>query len=552
MKMKTYRLVSLAIGCVAFAFAACSDLDLNESQYHSKEYQFSDFSQVKEVMTNVYGYLQSGFASFQECASDDAVYADSPDVCKSYYDGSWSANEVVDDQWSHYYAAIRAANYLLENCPEDFDIARWDERYRIYLAQLKNYPYEARALRAWFHMELLKRYRRIVIADKTYSVSEVNSLEPVEYDKAVEWIANELEDCAKYLPDSYSDTYYSEIGRVTKGFALAARARLLLYAASPLNNPGGDASEYAKAAEAALDFIDANRKSLQYGVVRQQFNAEAKDLIFGIREAASNNFESNNFPAGYEGGNSGICPSLNLVEAFDMADGTPFDFDANKEALLDASKRDPRLARDILSNGDSFKGSVIESYTGGNNGLPKENASPTSFYLRKFIQEATSLTTGNVNSYPHIYPLLRVQEVYLNYAEALFEGTKNPDFTGVFHGVRYVLSPRSAVNLIRAAYSMPEIPSDLPVDQFRMRLRNERRVELCFEGHRFWDLRRWKIGESTKEIYGITITKIGDQDYSVVRNLVQNRYWNDKMNWYPISEVELHKNGNLVQNDGWE
>lgn len=549
--MKKYRYLSLVAGCLTFAFTACSDLELNESQYHSKEYQFSDFSQVKEVMTNVYGYLQSGFSNFQECASDDAVYAGSPDVCKSYYDGSWSANEVVDDQWSHYYSGIRAANYLLENCPEDFDIARWDERYSIYLAQLKNYPYEARALRAWFHMELLKRYRRIVIADKTYTVSEVNNLAPAEYDEAVEWISNELEECSKHLPDSYSDTYYSEIGRVTKGFALAARARLLLYAASPLNNPSGDASKYAKAAEAALEFISANSKTLQYSIIKQQFNAESKDLIFGIREAASNTFEANNFPVGYEGGSSGICPTLNLVEAFDMADGTPFDFDADKDALLDASKRDPRLSRDILSNGDSFKGSVIESYTGGNNGLPKENASPTSFYLRKFIQEATSLTTGNVTSYPHIYPLLRVSEVYLNYAEALFEGTKDPDFTGVFKGTRYSISPRGAINLIRAAYSMPEIPADLTAEQFRTRLRNERRVELCFEGHRFWDLRRWKTGEDTKEIYGITITKNGDEDYSIQKKLVQSRYWDDKMNWYPISEVELHKNGNLVQNDGW-
>lgn len=139
-----------------FCVCACSDLDLDESQYHTRKYQFSNFDKVKEVMTNVYGYLESGFYNFQECASDDAVYANSPDVLKQYYDGSWSANKVVDDKWGHYYAGIRAANYLLENCPDDYEISRWDEQYPVYLEQLRNYPWEARALRAYYHAELLK------------------------------------------------------------------------------------------------------------------------------------------------------------------------------------------------------------------------------------------------------------------------------------------------------------------------------------------------------------------------------------------------------------
>ena len=549
--MKSYKLLLLALAGMAGVFTSCSDLDLNESQYHTKKYQFSDFPQVKEVMTNVYGYLQSGFYNFQECASDDAVYANSPDIVKSYYDGSWSANKVVDDQWSHYYSGIRAANYLLENCPDDFEIARWSEQYNIDLTQLKNYPWEARALRAYFHMELLKRYHNIVIADQTYTVGQVNSLVPATYDEAVKWISNELDTCAQHLPSTYSNTYYSEIGRVTKGFALAARARLLLYAASPLNNPSGSTSKYGDAAAAALQFITANNSSFRYALTKQLFNTECKDLIFGIRESASNTFESLNFPVGYEGGKSGTCPSLNLVEAFDMADGTPFSFDKDKDALLDATKRDPRFARDILSNGDLFKDATVETFTGGKNGLPQDNASPTSFYLRKFIQEPTSLVTGNVKNYAHIYPLFRLEEVYLNYAEALFEGTGDPNFTGVFSATKYTLSPRAAVSLVRKIYGMAEIPSSISKDDFRTRLRNERRVELCFEGQRFWDLRRWKIGDDTKNIYGITITKVDDKTFSVEKKLVQSRYWNEKMYLYPISEVELHKNPNLIQNTGW-
>lgn len=527
--------------------AGCNDLELNESQYHTKKYQFGNFAQVKEVMTNVYGYLQSGFYNFQECATDDAVYANTPDTCRNYYNGSWSANNVVDDVWGHYYAGIRAANYLIENCPEDYEIARWDESYKYNLEQLQNYPWEAKALRAFFHMELLKRYRSIIIADRTYTREEVNSLIPSTYDEAVNWIDSELKECAEHLPATYSNSYFSEVGRVTSGFAKAARVRLLLYAASPLNNAYTDRAKYAKAAAAAREYIASGELTL----TKQAFNAESRELIFGIRESASNTFEVNNFPAGYEGGLSGTCPSLDLVEAFDMADGTPFDYNANKDALLNSSLRDPRFARDILSNGDVFKEETIETFEGGRNGAPLSNASPTGFYLRKFLQESTSLVSGNVTSYMHIYPVFRSAEVYLNYAEALFEGTGNPEFKGNFEGTSYTLSPREAVNAVREVYGMPDLPAGLGEAAFRTRLRNERRVELCFEGHRFWDIRRWKSGDLTKEIHGISLTKAADETYRIEKKTVQSRYWDEKMYLYPVSEEELHKNPNLNQNPGW-
>ena len=549
--MKKY-ITSFFVSLLAVsALVSCGDLELDQSVYHNKKYLFSDFGRVKEVMTNVYGYVESGFYSFHECASDDAVYANSPDVAKIYYDGSWSANNVTsDDKWSHYYAGIRAANYLIENCPEDFEIARYDDNYKYLLAQLQLHPWEAKALRAYYHMELLKRYKNIVIADKTYTTEEVNKLLPATYSQAVNWIAAELKAAAEKLPDTYENTSYAEIGRVTRGFALAARARLLLYAASPLNNASGDKKLYVAAAAAAQDFFNTVPKTT-FVLADQKFNVECKDLIFGRREGTNNTFESNNFPVGYEGGKSGTCPTLNLVEAFDMKDGTPFNFEKHKDALLNSSMRDPRFAKAILSNGDIFKGVAVETFVGGQNGMPKENASPTSFYLRKFVQEATSLTTGNVSKHLHLYPIFRLEEVYLNYAEALFEATGSSEYTGTLDGTSFSMSPRAALNAIRKVYGMPEIPAGLSADDFRKRLRNERRVELCFEGHRFWDLRRWKEGEKTKEIYGLSIVKGTDDTYTVEKVLVQTRYWNDKQYWYPLSNTEYYKNQNLIQNTGW-
>lgn len=533
----------------------CNDLELEESQYHSKTYQFSDFDKVKEVMTNVYGYLQSGFSSvggtMLDCASDDAVYTSSTDSIKTYFDGSWSASNVIDDQWGHLYSGIRAANYFLENCPEDFPDSKYNDDYSRNIAQLKNYPWEAKALRAYFHFELLKRYGNIVIADRTYTKDEVGSLTQSSFDQAASWIASEFKEAAKHLPDTYSGTYFAEIGRVTKGFALAGRSRVLLYAASALNNPQNDKKKWSEAAAAAKEMLDYSATTGTYKLTdfAASPNAESKGIIFCIREAASGNFEKANFPVGYEGGNSGVCPSLNLVEAFDMKSGEPFDFDTNKESLLDPSQRDPRLAKCILSNGDSFKEETLETFIGGKNGLPLTNATPTSFYLKKFIIENTSLTTGNVMTYAHTWPVFRLAEVYLNYAEALFEATGNPSFKGTHEGKEYTMSPLEAITKVREAAGMQGLTETDP-EKFTARLRNERRVELCFEGHRFWDIRRWKIGKNTQTIYGLKITKSGEKDFNVEKTIVQNRDWMDKMNFYPISDMEIHKS-NMHQNPGW-
>lgn len=553
--MKT-RLFAAILATVAFLPVSCTaDLEVNENEYHSKEYMFADFGKVKDIMTNAYGYLTAGFqavgGTMTECATDDAVYANTPNTIKGFYDGSWSANNTMDDVWSTMYSAIRACNYLLENCPEDFEVAKYLEEYTRDVEQLKNYPWEAKVLRAYFHFELLKRYNNIVIADRTFTTDEVNSLLQSDYKTAADWISEELAEAALYLPETYSGTYYSELGRVTKGFALALRSRVLLYAASPLNNPDGDQAPYAAAAKAAKTMIDSNTDSGTFALLDEAFSGESRGVIFGIRLGADNAFERANFPAGYEGGHSGVCPSLNLAEAFDMADGTPFDPVANADALLDGAQRDPRFAKTLLYNGAMFKNQTVETFYGGRNGLPLDEASPTSFYLRKFLKEDTSLSAGSITSFQHLWPVIRLAEVYLNYAEALFEASGNPTFKGTLDGTSYTMSPVEAVNKVRKIYSLPDLPNGIDATTFRARLHNERRVELAFEGHRFWDIRRWKEGDMTTDIFGLKIARNADESLTCTKYTVQTRIWDDKMYFYPISEAERHKNVNLNQNTGW-
>lgn len=551
------KLKNLIILFPSLALAAsCSGfLEVDESAYQSKDYQFVVFANTKKVCTDVYGYLQSYltdlYGPMREAATDNAVYAWESSDIKTFYDGSWGANNTIDDQWSHYYRGIAAANYFLENCPEDYPESVYMKDYKDNMVQLKNFPNEVKTLRALFHFELLKRYNSIPIADRSLSLEEVNSLSPVPYAEAVKWITGQLDEVIPLLPDSYADTRDVEIGRVTKRAARAIKARVLLYHASPLNNSSSDRKLYVKAAAAAKDIIDSGT----YQLVAEDVvnNPEAKGLIFGLRELPSSIFESYNYPMGYEGGASGNCPSQNLFEAFDMLDGTPFSWDnpSHRAVASEFSVRDPRLGKTLMANGSAFREVSLETFKGGRHGLPKEGATPTSYYLKKFVRTETSFVVGNSNSYQHIIPLYRYAEVLLNYAEALFEASGDKDFKGSLEGVNFTLSAFEAVNMVRERAGVGLLPSSLDAESFRTRLRNERRVELAFEDHRFWDIRRWKIGETTGTVFGLSITKESDETLTYDKVVVQNRVWDERMNFYPISDTEKFKNNNLNQNQGW-
>ncbi len=537
---------------LALSVASCDFLNQDEYTYNTTEYQFSTFDNTKAVCSHVYSYLDVDTEwcwTTMSAATDDAVYAWESNGIKSFYNGTWSSRNTLNDRLAHYYAGIAQANYYLENAPDDFPQTQYLQDYKDRMQQLKNFPFEVRFLRAWYHFELMRRYRNIVIMDHSLSPEEVNDKKPVDFHTATEWIVSELDAIIPSLPESYASFVTGRTNRVTKGAAMAFKARILLYDASPLNNPDGDPDRYVKAAKAAKDVLDSGL----YSLVKEKEinNFDARGYIFGVIRSASNGLESTNFPIGVEGGNSGACPSQNLAEAFDMKDGTPFDWNnAEHRALaLDASARDPRFARTLYVNGDKFKGTPLEMWYGGQNAAPKTGATPTSYYLRKVLIEETSFVTGNAISYPHIYPIIRYAEMYLDYAEALFEATGNPDFKGTLSGTDFTMSPLEAVNAVRTRAGVGILKDG---KDFRKRLHNEHRVEFAFENHRFWDIRRWKEGELTEEILGLSL--VLDQEsgeISYTREVVQERPWDDKYYWYPYSEYERYKNHNLIQNPGW-
>lgn len=531
--------------------ASCDYLDFDESVGYQKEDIFSVFARSKTMLTNVYSYLPSDLGNWamQDAATDDGIYVWPTDWIHTFTNGSWSAINTIDNKWDQYYTAIRSANLFLESYQEDFPDIKYNTDYKELMAQYQYYPYEARFLRAFFYFELIKRYNNIILVTKTMNTDEVNSLQPSSYKDITEFIVKECNEITGKLPVNYNDVPGKEIGRITRGAVMALKSRVLLYAASKLNNTESNTEKWKAAALAAKELIDASETNGWYQLIDEKTvnNPDAKGLILQKMEGSSNQFERANFPVGYEGGNTGLCPSQNLMEAFEMIDGTPFNFNNpdHVKDMYNTSKRDPRFFKTMLYNGAGWKGETIESFDGGKNGSPRNGASPTSYYLKKYLQESVKLTTGSTTEERHVWVLFRYAEIFLNYAEAMNEAF-GPQYTDAI----FTLSAQDAINKVRTRAGMP-IVSTSSKDDFTEKIRNERRVELAFEGHRFWDIRRWKIGPESKNIYGLSVIKTGNSTFNYTRILVESRKWEDKMYFYPIEHKECLKNTNLIQNTGW-
>ena len=233
-----------------------------------------------------------------------------------------------------------------------------------------------------------------------------------------------------------------------------------------------------------------------------------------------------------------------------MKDGTPFDWNNPTHVAnmyYDASNketRDPRLYKNVLTNGSIWQKQKVEIFEGGKNKI-LDGSTKTGYYLRKYMNPSVSLDPDKPNKLYHHYVLFRYAEILLNYAEAMNEW-KGPDATA--EGCP--LTAREALNQVRDCADMKHVTENGA--DFTAKVRNERRIELAFEGHRFYDIRRWKIAglDEVRNIYGVKITKSGTS-LSYEKVLLQQMYWNDKMYLFPYPQNEIYMNPDLGQNPGW-
>lgn len=562
--MKQKRIL-FGLACMSL-MVSCADLDYHEYTTYDKNYVFTDFDRTAGVVTDIYSFLDSDIPTDGSLCSacDESEYAWSWSSVFGYTDGRWSPSNPYS-RWD--FAGIRRANFFLtEYVNADFSELKYDKDYEAEMKRFNRYPYEVRFLRAYFYFNLARAYGDVPLITKVLTEDEANQVTRTPVADVFDFIVKECDAIleADQLPVRYSDLVgdaangsSTDGGRVTKQAVMALKARTLLYWASPLFNKENNSDLWRQAAQAnkdVIDFCTANGISLgKYSEIWGTNNWQAGEMIFVRRVGDMNWPETTNFPVGMENGNSGNCPTQTLIDAYEMqATGLAWDEPGSGYDQTDPyAGRDPRLAMTIAVNGDKWPDTnpnPLETYQGGRNGLPLAGATPTGYYLKKYLDKTIDISTSTGSgSTRHNWVTYRLGEFYLNYAEAVFNYLGSADATdGTF-----TMSAVDAVNVVRSRsdVNMPGFPTGLSNDEFTEKYRRERMVELAFEGHRFWDVRRWKDGASQRSIIEMQITKNGDR-YTYNR-VTKSRYWDDKMYLFPIPDSEIRKNPNLTQNPGW-
>ncbi len=592
MKNLFYTLIFiLAAGCLS----SCEDmfgsyLDKAPGAELEEDVVFSDWKRTEYYHNDIYNFLRNGLGrinnSWLDSATDLAMTSYSWGGVRTslnlgnYYASSGAPE--VHTSWRHYYEGIRKVNTFLarvDNVPLGADETAFSREQNV-----RRLKAEARFLRAWFYWELTLRYGGVPMITQRLSPADEDILEHTRetYESCVEWIVSELVDCEEGL--SFDDAIKADqLGRITKGMNLALRSRISLYMASPRNNPTNDLNLWKKAVDDAMlmmtewghlasvpvyylhtvggaDKAQAYQQALT--LRRQNGNPET---IFWRNDAQGDwwQFES---PVSF-GGYGGLCPSQNLIDMYDMengqspftqydetgapvygdpATGTPSGINAASgyNPAKPYSGRDPRFYKTVLYNGATWWDTPIATYEGGKD-KPNGNldATATGYYNRKYMDDSQTHYLNGGTMYRN-WVIIRYAEILLNYAEALNE------YSGPVQEVYDVLQMIRA----RAGFRVSVATSHPGMSQSEMQsfIRRERAVELCFEEHRWWDVRRWDIAEQvlSRPVYGMSITLNDDNSLTYRRTLAQNRVFEQKMYLYPIPREEVWRTG-MDNNPGW-
>lgn len=491
--------------------------------------------------------------------------------------GSFSRGDFEEFNWNVLYARIRQVNIFLENIEEaPFDDPKWKDR-------LKG---EVHFLNAYFYHNLVRLYGGVPIVKEAYDLQDEFLLPRSSLQESIQYIVDEADLAASLLPEGY-EAGGGDIGRATKGAALALKSRILLYAASDLfNDPswaggygnpelisatGDRTAKWQAAKDAAIAVLDLGLYSLQNtGDPVKDYTdlfllKDSKEAIFSRYFIKSRGWEDGalpglaNGPNGYHnwGGNT---PIQELVDDYEMIDGSKFDWDNPAHASAPYENRDPRLSASILYDQAPWRprpsdvaeidpdGKIIirsvETAPGvWNPGLdtrdgPIEdwNGGYSGYYLRKFIDPTVvheyAAAGGNQEAPWHFF---RYGEILLNLAEACIELDEFDE-------------AKTYLNMLRERAGMPDFTET--GDALMERYQNERRIELAFEQHRYFDVRRWMIAPQVmdRNANGIVIEDPLAGPVTYTRNQIQERAWNDKMYFLPILLDEMNRNSELVQN----
>lgn len=563
---------------------------------------FAGRNTAERFLNNVYARVPNEFgqrnpggnenAGLWTGGSDEADYVWGFVQSNDVNIGNWDGNSgFVGDYWRNFYRGIRAASYFMGRVDEVPDMP---ENLKV------QYKAEARALRAMYYFYLCRIYGPVILLGEEVIDPDAD-LETIRIprssmDECVAYISAQLLEAAESLPVSHND---DNLGRITRGVALAFRAQSLLYLASPLFNGNADyatlvnedgknlinqtyeVQKWADAAQAYKQFIDEFVPGT-YELFKKNNGAGEFDPYLSTRDVFLTDWNSEVIfarvgnsigPRQYEmtpyhnghqpeaRGSGGLGATQNMVNAFFMQNGRAIDdpesgyveegFSEDDDVYTRAGtfnqwvNREPRFYTNITYSGSVWlntnNGEIItELFNNGNSGKGTggNDHSTTGYIVRK------AMGLGNWDIGNRTLMLLRLAEIYLSYAEALNES--DPGNADILH----------YINLIREragipSYGSAELPAPVGQDAVREAIWKERRVELAFENARFFDVRRWKIAEQTENgpIFGLNVDTNPPEFYSVV--VLENRVFNKRHYFFPIPQNEINNNNLLIQNLGW-
>lgn len=567
--MKNQKYLILLLSLILGVTNSCDVLEPEDSNVY-------DIDDVKGVVTFAEGILINAYRNIPTShenftlsyASDDAVNNDDGSGVKTAVLGGWTSAANPFSAWNTSYESIFYINTFLEEMGDIVWNPRDSEATKLFADKLEG---EAYALRAWNYFNLLQAHAGlgtngqmlgVPIVDHVLNVNPENHQIPrATFNELVAFIIDDCEKAIGLLPNRWEDSGDSSVdvavgarntNRINGLVARMIKAKTLLYAASPAYADG--TYTYQMAAQAAADFMNENNGLADFRLTRTKFyndivvtvrkNAHREVFWYAHRESGVNSWERTNFAPSFYG-NGLTNPSQELVNAFPMRDGTPTP--SSKINSSDPySGRDPRLAEFIMYNGSRYRNVTLNTKSGSQDALGSadENATKSGYYLRKFLNTHNINLDPNVNSKGiRFYTYARYTDVLLMFAEAANEvGGPDANIGG--------FTAREVINAIR---TRAKITSTAYVDglnkaEMTNLIRNERRLEMCFEKQRFWDLRRWKMmSDITKPVTGVEISSDGATINYVE---VEKRNFASHQIYGPIPFSETLKY-NIVQNQGW-
>lgn len=571
-----------------FSLLSCNYMDEIPYDWVQPEDVFSMENNYIRPVNQAYSYLPSGYNrvsnSFLDAATDDAISTISNSAVHLLARGFFNSNTPVLNPWNSSYMGIRQTHFV-QHYLKEVDLVLNNQTPQ-QVQDLKNlYAGEMYALRAFYEFDLLRHYGGYVIVDKYYEFgdSELTNKGRNTFEECVNNIVSLCDSASKYL-NVQPIGNNSGRGRMTKGTALAIKAKTLVFAASPLFNQQGNTNailgytqvsndavnrRWEYAASACADVINlkndagASRYTLyvaggaaayanSFTVVPNNID---NDFIFYLMTPQNNALERRHYPPSLAlNSGGGTVPTQDLVDAFTNANGTDYVKNVSESQY---TNRDPRFANIITFNGSKYRNNTITIYTKIGEGstidglnMTLDRSTNTGYYLRKFLNLNINFSNNptNVN---HIFPVIRFSDILLLYAEAMNEAY-GPDVDPNAYG----LTAKAAVQMVRNRAGFNNTDQFLAnvndSETMRAKIKQERRIELCFEEQRYFDLRRWMDGDVlNKPINGVRIETVSNVDVYTEFEVDPLRKFERKMYLHPIPLSEIRSSPNIVQNPGW-